>query len=102
MCNQNYKMDLEKYMIPCINKKIFGVDCLGCGLQRAFILVIKGDFIAAFDLFPAIYSTILFVVVVLLNFRDKKRNYHKIIIILALINVIIMMASYFYKFFNHN
>jgi uncharacterized membrane protein len=96
------KMDIEKYMIPCINKKIFGVDCLGCGLQRAFILVIKGDFIAAFDLFPAIYSTILFVVVVLLNFKDKKRNYHKIIIILALINVIIMVASYFYKFFNHN
>jgi len=95
-------MDLEKYMIPCINKKIFGVDCLGCGLQRAFILVIKGDFIAAFDLFPAIYSTILFFVFVLLNFNDKKRNYHKIIIILALINAIIMMASYFYKFFNHN
>lgn len=95
-------MDLEKYMIPCLNKKIFGVDCISCGLQRALILVLKGDFVAAFYRFPAIYSTILFFVFVVLNFSDKKRNYHKIIIILALINAIIMMAVYFYKFFKHN
>lgn len=95
-------MDLEKYMIPCINKKIFGIDCLGCGMQRALILVLKGDFIGAFQLFPAIYTTLLFFVFVALNFGDKKRNYHKIIISLAIMNAIVMIVSYFYKILNTN
>ena len=95
-------MDLEKYMIPCINKKIFGIDCLGCGMQRALLLVLKGDFIGAFYRFPAIYTTLLFLIFVTLNFSDKKRNYHKIIISLAIVNAIVMIISYFYKILNNN
>jgi hypothetical protein len=95
-------MDLEKYMIPCMNKKIFGIDCLSCGMQRALVLILKGDFVAAFSLFPAIYTTLLFFVFVTLNFLDKKRNYHKFIISLAIINAIVMIVAYFYKILNTN
>ena len=90
-------MDLEKYMIPCLNKKIFGIECLGCGTQRALLLIFKGDFSGAFYQFPAIYTTLLFFAIVLLNYTDKSRNYHKIMIGLAIINAIIMIVSYIYK-----
>lgn len=84
-------------MIPCMNKTLFGVECLGCGTQRAFLLVLRGDFLAAFYQFPAIYTTILFFGILALHFTDRSRNYHKIIIGLAVINAIIMIISYIYK-----
>ncbi|MBU7569964.1 MAG: DUF2752 domain-containing protein [Flavobacterium sp.] len=91
---------MEEYMIPCMNKKIFGVDCLGCGTQRALGLIFKGEFVDAFHMFPAIYTTILFFMVLGLNFIDKARNYHKAIISLAIINAVIMVISYIYKITN--
>ncbi|MGG7035587.1 MAG: DUF2752 domain-containing protein [Flavobacterium sp.] len=93
-------MEIEKYMIPCMNKKLFGFDCMGCGTQRALVLLMKGDFWEAFQMFPAIYTTILLFVFIALHFIHKSRNYKNIIIILAIVNAIIMIVSYFYKLFN--
>lgn len=87
-------------MIPCMNKKIFGVECLGCGTQRALLLVLNGEFKQAFFMFPAIYTTILFFIVLGLHFIDKTRNYHKVIISLAIANAIIMIVSYIYRMFH--
>lgn len=84
-------------MIPCMNKRLFGVECLGCGTQRALVLILNGEFTAAFHMFPAIFTTLLFFMILGLNFIDKTRNYHKIIIGLAIINAIIMIVSYIYK-----
>ncbi|WP_394336311.1 DUF2752 domain-containing protein [Flavobacterium psychrotolerans] len=80
-----------------MNKKLFGVECLGCGTQRALVLILRGEFTAAFHMFPAIFTTLLFFMVLGLNFIDKSRNYHKIIIGLAIVNAIIMIVSYIYK-----
>lgn len=93
-------MDIEKYMIPCLNKKLFGVECLGCGTQRALLMILKGQFSDAFYQFPAIYTTILFFGILGLHFLDKSRNYHKIIVSLAVVNAIIMIVSYIYKMTN--
>ena len=90
-------MKIEDYMIPCLNKQLFGVDCLGCGTQRALLLVLKGEFTAAFHMFPAIYTLIVFFAVTGLHFIDKSRNYHKIMVSLAIVNAIIMIISYIYK-----
>ncbi len=90
-------MALEDYMIPCLNKKLFGVDCFGCGTQRALVLLLKGDFVGAFTMFPAIYTTVLFFAFLGLHFIDKSRNYQKLIIGLAITNAVIMITAYFYK-----
>ena len=84
-------------MIPCMNKQLFGVDCMGCGTQRALLLVLNGDFAKAFHLFPAIYTTLLFFGVLALHFLDKSRNYNKLVIALAIVNASIMIVSYLYK-----
>ena len=96
MLNQTI-LNLEKYMIPCLNKKLFGIECLGCGMQRAIVLILKGDFIGAFFQFPAIYTTLLFFGFVGLHFIDKGRNYHKLMVGVAILNAIIMIVSYIYK-----
>lgn len=87
---------MEEYMIPCMNKKLFGVECMGCGTQRAAYMVAQGDFDGAFKMFPAIYTTILLFLFIFLHFVDKKRHYHKLIIFFAVVNAIIMVFSYIY------
>ena len=46
---------MEDLLLPCLNKQIFGLDCYGCGGQRALLMVFNGDFAAAYRMFPAIY-----------------------------------------------
>ena len=90
-------MPAENYMLPCMNKSLFGVDCMGCGTQRALILLSKGEFKEAFYMFPAIYTTILLFLFLGLHFIDKSRNYHKLIVPMAILNAVIMVISYIYK-----
>ena len=88
---------MEDYMLPCMNKTIFGVDCMGCGTQRALHLLLQGEFVEAYKMFPAIYTLILFAIVLFLHFIDKKRNYLKLISLLAIVNGVLMIINYFYK-----
>ena len=84
-------------MLPCLFKQTFGIDCIGCGIQRSIALLLKGQFENAFYMFPAIYTTLLFFLSVGLFVVDKKHNYQKIVITLAIVNAIIMIISYVYK-----
>ncbi|MDD5151647.1 MAG: DUF2752 domain-containing protein [Flavobacterium sp.] len=90
-------MDLEKYMIPCLSKTLFGVECLGCGFQRALFLLLKGDFVAAFKMYPAIYVMLIFFIIVGLHFVDKQHNYKKPLKATAILTSLFMLIGYLYK-----
>ncbi|MEX6625761.1 DUF2752 domain-containing protein [Tenacibaculum pacificus] len=90
-------LQLDNYMLPCLNKKFFGVDCLGCGIQRALSLLLQGNFIGAFKMYPAIYTLLLLAIIVILNFFFKLKYARKAIRILAVINVLIIVVSYVMK-----
>jgi len=90
-------LDLEDYMLPCLNKKLFGVDCLGCGFQRSFIFLLKGDFVEAFKMYPAIYTLILFLLFAIINHFYKFKYGRKIILLLAISNILIIITSYIIK-----
>lgn len=86
-------------MLPCLNKEIFGLECLGCGIQRATAFLFKGEFILAFKMYPAIYTLILliFFLVVLLFFKIKHSE--KIKAGLLILNLIIILINYLVKNF---
>ncbi len=88
---------MEEFMIPCLSKKLFGIECLGCGTQRSLLLIFKGQFVNAFFMFPAIYTTILLFIILGLHIFDKSRSYSKYVKSLAIINATIMIISYAYK-----
>jgi hypothetical protein len=88
---------LEDYMLQCTNKRIFGVECLGCGIQRATVLLFKGEFTAAFKMYPAIYTLILLISFVLFNLFVKFKYDFKIKVGLLFLNVIIIIISYVIK-----
>lgn len=95
-------MKIEDFMLPCPSKKFLGIECFGCGTQRAIVLVFEGRFADAFHMFPAVYTLLLFLGFVVVNFIDKKRNYGQILVFLAIINSLVMVFSYFYKHFFHH
>ncbi|WP_367180672.1 DUF2752 domain-containing protein [uncultured Psychroserpens sp.] len=93
-------MSPEDYMLPCLNKKIFGLDCMGCGLQRSIALILNGEFIAAFYMYPAIYTLIAFFGFVILNMFKKFKHSNKIIVTLTVINLVLIIGNFILKLIN--
>jgi len=90
-------LNLENYMLPCINKKLFGMDCMGCGFQRSLLLLIKGDFVAAFKMYPAIYTLLFFIVYIFLNIKFRFNNSQMIIRSLFIINTVLILGNFILK-----
>lgn len=90
-------MDISDFMLTCPSKKFLGIECLGCGAQRAIVLVFEGKFSEAFQMYPAVYTLLLFFLILGASFIDKKRKYGNILMILVIVNLIIMVAGYIYK-----
>ena len=65
---------LDDYMLPCLWKQTFNVDCMGCGMQRSISLILKGDFIAAFYMYPAIYSLIMLFTFLIFHLKFQFKN----------------------------
>lgn len=89
----------EEYMLPCLNKKLFGFDCMGCGMQRSISLIFHGDFVAALYMYPAIYTLILLFGTIVVNTFKNFKHANKIILILSVINAVIMVSSFITKTF---
>lgn len=92
-------MTSEDFLLPCPIKKTFGVDCLGCGFQRALLILFKGNFAEAWQLYPPVFSVSIFLIFLFLSLADKKRNYSKLLKILLVFNLIFIPLSYFFKHF---
>ena len=93
----NFFLNVEDYMLPCLNKKLFGTECMGCGLQRATALFFQGEFVAAFKMYPAIYPLGLLILFLLLNSFFKIKYSNKITILLTILTVGTILGNYAYK-----
>ena len=90
----------DDYMLPCLNKKLFGYECLGCGMQRSAALVLQGEFVQAFYMYPAIYTLILFFGVIIFNLFKPFKYASKLINILGLVSVSVIIISFILKQLN--
>ena len=88
---------LDNYMLPCLTKTLFGFECPGCGAQRALSLLLHGEMLAAFKMYPAIYTLIPLFLVIVTNYFFKFKYATKIIATLAVLSVSIIVVSYIYK-----
>ena len=90
---------IEDYMLPCMSKQLLGMDCPGCGLQRAVVFLFQGEFLAAFKMYPAIYSIILLFGFLGLDFFFKIKYAHRISIFLMISTVVLILTNFILKFF---
>lgn len=87
---------LEKNMLSCQWQKA-GVECTGCGTQRAIIHLLKGEFIEAFNTYPAIYTLFIMFIFLGLHLKFNFAKGHKILLWLFIINLIIIILHYIIK-----
>ena len=88
---------MEEFMLPCLNKKLFGFDCLGCGAQRALVMVFQGDFSAAFKMYPAIFTLLILLGFLIFNLFVKFKYDWHLKAGLIVLNGAIIVVSYLYK-----
>lgn len=89
----------EDYLLPCLNKQLLGMECTGCGIQRAVVLLFNGEFIEAFKMYPAIYPLIALLGFLLLDNIITIKYANKISIFLMIASVATILINYILKFF---
>jgi hypothetical protein len=88
---------MEEFMLPCLSKQLLGIDCLGCGIQRATAFLFRGEFVAAFKMYPAIYTLLILAIFLVINIFIKFKHSEKIKIFLMVANIAIIVTSYIIK-----
>jgi len=73
---------------------------MGCGMQRSTLLVFKGEFIAAFKMYPAIFTLIPLAILIITKLFYRNEIINKVINYLAIISVIIIIFSFLIKLTN--
>lgn len=89
---------LESYMLPCLQKKYFGFECMGCGLQRSIALILEGQFTEAFYMYPAIYTLLLLGLHLFVKSFVIFKYSHVLLNFLLLINGFLIFGNYLLKF----
>ncbi|MGB8706131.1 MAG: DUF2752 domain-containing protein [Gillisia sp.] len=90
-------------MLPCLNKSLFGMECYGCGAQRATMMLLHGKFTDAFYMYAPIYAIIPLVSLVIFNLFVSFKNDFIIKIGLVLFTALVILVNYgikLYHFFN--
>jgi hypothetical protein len=62
---------LENHTLPCFFKSNFGIDCPGCGMQRAFIALLKGEFYQSLCFHPGLIPFLLTIIVLFIQLKAK-------------------------------
>jgi hypothetical protein len=92
---------MEANMLSCPSKKYLHIDCPGCGMQRSFLLLLKGDWLASLQMYPATIPILGLLAFLSLHLKYQFRNGAIIIKYLYLAIAILVAVFYIYKILNH-
>jgi Protein of unknown function (DUF2752) len=88
---------LEGHQLPCLIKRIFHVECPGCGIQRSFIAIMKGQFLESLKLYPPLIPTMLFLITIIINDKFNLFKSDRMIKIGVPSIFLIILVSYLLK-----
>jgi len=88
---------LEAHLLTCPSRKYLHIQCPGCGLQRSFIALLRGDFRTSFILYPATVPILLLMGFLLLHLRYRYAAGPLLLRGIYLFCVAIILIQYIYK-----
>lgn len=91
---------LENNLLSCPWKKHLDLECMGCGMQRSVIYILKGEFTSAFYMYPAIYTLIIMFSILFLHLKFDFKYGSRILISLFSLNAIIILLNFILKTIN--
>jgi hypothetical protein len=92
---------LESHQQSCFYKKYFGIECPGCGMQRSFIELLKGNIWESLILYPALIPTLLMIGFLVIHLIYKFKNGGTYLKYLFIFNTTIVVLNYIYKLLTH-
>lgn len=92
---------LESHQLPCYYKKFLGIECLGCGMQTAFILLLKGEFLESLRTYPALLPVLFMISFLILHLLFKFKKGARILKFSFIFTLTIMISGYLYHLINH-
>lgn len=91
---------LEKHLLRCPSRALLNIECPGCGMQRSFIYLLRGDVGSSLMLHPATIPMIFLLGFTSLHLLFRFKNGAKVIVITQLLVAIITLSFYIYKVFH--
>jgi len=85
---------LESHQLPCFYKHYLGIACPGCGMQSAFILLLKGRLLESIITYPALIPTLFILYFLMLHLIYNFKKGAVILKISFIFTVIIMVLNY--------
>lgn len=90
---------LEQHQLPCMYKSITGHECPGCGMQRSFIEILRGQIWDSIITYPGLIPLIITILFTFLQLKFKWKWGHKVIIYLVILTISIILISFVVKKF---
>lgn len=92
---------LENNLLSCPYKKYLDIDCFGCGMQRSFIELLKGNLVESFYLYPALIPMILMLLFLIVHLIFKFENGGTWLKYIFIFVVAIVVINFIFKLINH-
>jgi hypothetical protein len=92
---------LEEHMLACSLKGLTGLDCPGCGMQRAFLAFLKGEFLQSLVLQPALFPLLFTLLFTLVHLRLKFVFGPRLIVVFFLLSLSLMIVNWVVKLAAH-
>lgn len=90
-------MAVEDHLMSCSYKSTLGIECFGCGTQRAFIALLKGDVMASLMFNPGVILFLLTLTAFFIVYFRKPKWITRVITIGALSTAIGMIGNFVFK-----
>lgn len=88
---------LERNLFSCTIKSLTGSDCPGCGMQRAFIELLKGNFEESFTHNSSLLPFLITIFFTVSHLIFGYKNGARIIVILFSFTVLVMLCQFVIK-----
>src|SRR6218665_1576367 len=90
---------IEQHLFACSVKQLLGLDCPGCGMQRALVALLRGDVLGSLRFNASLIPFLLTVVYTVTHLVVGFRNGARWTVILFSTTVGIMLLNFLIKLF---
>ncbi|MGL4572688.1 MAG: DUF2752 domain-containing protein [Clostridium sp.] len=87
--------------IQCILKTFIGVPCPGCGMTRAWVEAISGNFIEAFRFHPLFLAAPILTVLIMIRINEVNSKYSRFIDIAIVVITVLFILVYIFRMFKY-
>ena len=81
-------------MLSCSWKTFLDQECMGCGMQRAIILLLKGEFLASIKMYPALIPLLVMFGYLAFHLKFNFENGPQILKYLFIFNVLLIVINF--------